>query len=691
MSVKVLITGIILIVVPLFLLFGGIPASQISIQGDVFVDEREYLGLDGKTYGHNIVVPLPSGSDSPSPTSSNINSQRTNNFLIGFQGNNSVTVNTRFQISGTHGRTVSLSRSSHFANAQLKYDDKSFITPSLSFSYGIVNGVVEQLTEKPIRYASDGTIYIEAMDRHSFKVGCTYLNNICFGDMRPPASYEVPCVESETDKVISWNSKAFLQECGSTSGVAGWDYINSGAYTYYSPTRVVVGQCDRDAGWSYWEELDRGCALYSRTSSGVRYKYGGLLAPYNDVSTVRIAFNVPDSDGDGVDDLDDLAPNNANISTLIRAQEELSNLDTLVDQKQKEYNDLIGQIEPLEREVFTLQSNIYSNELTISQQTQTISSLTSDIENKSVQLGNINQELQIGITHLVRKQKELQALQKLSNNITFEIETNVEDARRVYNLFSNTTSKFELEVDSLQSQLEMVNWDGQEQLRDNVFSIVDSIRSSIQIMKGEQKQIISLIDTIDQLVKEKEQIELSSQSKITELEGVIATQTALITSQEVNILDLVNVAQSLNNQIDIHQTTITKNKNKIKELNTAILKIGELELEKISIQEQLTNAQIDQAKAETLIDIINSDIRAIEDRFGITADQMSTKVIELAEDNQELELKILELEGTLISLYEENKSLQDRVNIAKAFNKVLIGMMVVGVLFIGFYFVNRKK
>jgi septal ring factor EnvC (AmiA/AmiB activator) len=471
--------------------------SMISFQGTPYTDEGPYKGLNGITYNHHITIYLESGEDRTSDGTA-INSQRTKSIVIGHVFGDTIMINNRYRIEGTYYRYVSQKTSRQAAWASINFGDESFRTNLIKSNYNYYRGTLPYLVEKPVRYSGDSTIYIESIDIANFRYGCDSISCYNWIDMRPPSDWNIPCLITEEDIP---NKRGYWSRAGECK-ITGFDYISRDQWDWYWKT--------------YW--------------------YTGLLPDAQEKARVIIAFNVPDSDGDGVDDIDDIRPDNPEIafpaqvedylyqlqsnitmlenlkkqyeSDIASLQEQRDNLQKEIERKDDEINRLSTQIADLKKVRDDLNSVIQS--LTTEKET-----LQSKVDELSIQIIQLEEQINKLSSQLAEVSSQLEEIRKLQKSLADEISASAP-------LLDSVSSNISYAIDQVTAFNNTLN-DMQNIIESSSLSSSDkqSLVNYIDTLRTSSNNIYNTLIIVNRLIEEKK----ASDARILELSAELNART----------------------------------------------------------------------------------------------------------------------------------------------------------------------
>lgn len=486
---------------------------------NIALDEGNYVGLNGKTYAHHVIVPLNSGDKY---VGGYLNTEGTTEFLTSYIDYDKAVVNQRFKIQATYRTKVFPESSEQYGSAKLLYDEKVFDTGTIKTFYKYKSTGHLYLNGKPVRYAGNDNIYIESFGTEQFNNGCTYNNDVCYGDLRPPADYNVPCVIADRNywtygrKTFSATKEGEQGEIGSCEPTFPRNTICYDNPIYASKK----GECKAVHGAKYRDPSDWYLAIFWTT-----YYYEGIFADSSTTGTALIAFNVPDRDGDGLDDIYDLEPDDPNIAISSDVHKRILALQNQIDDKE-------NKIDSLEKEKVALQNQINSLNGTINDKKDELAKILKDLEDANTELEDLKDELRIisqkladGLLELSILNNDSITLQDTNNELTLDTIEEVDASLLLVDLMDKNSDNILSNISYLKDIMENeIDWAGQDELKQSTKDALEQVETQAKHTKNVMVSLKNSLLNSKKLLEEKAILEEESirkskimQDKINEL------------------------------------------------------------------------------------------------------------------------------------------------------------------------------
>lgn len=325
---------------------------------------------------------------------------------------------------------------------------------------------------------------------------------------------------------------------------------------------------------------------------GRTYWYQNIFSGLNQNPIVTIAFNVPDSNGNGVDDLNDIAPHDPQIKTLNEDKAQLKLLTSELKTKQSALD--------------TAKSNLNTVNVQLNAKLILITQLNTDINKLNIKLTNEGkqyQSLQSEVNNLQKLSMQLNALVIQSTTLTKNIGKNLNNAAQLITTMDTKLINMENIIQS--SSLTTTE-------KNNLINMISSIRTSNQ-------QLSVLIGQTQKLVTQQES-----------LQQIILSKNKIIEQQETTINQMTTKLNNANVKLILLGIELKSRQNAILKLNT------ELKLK----QNELNNVNIN---LTTVKNLLNTKLELIS-QINTELNSLNTKLVNEGKQYQLLKSQVIKLE-----------------------------------------------
>jgi len=436
------------------------PTSQSS-----YLDEGN-ITLNGVFYNHHITLFAPSSNSIGDNGGSGTWSK---SFYISKVYTSGIWIPTIVKLKIFHSATYKLHTSQDAVWYQIYDSDSGKLWQT---SGNVLTNYNEYLAPEVTAYkgiSQNSNLYI-GIDKSqimSFRVGCNAVYTCYNVDARPKASFNVPPIIITTQKQLERTKYATTGYWKSTNPyIKGWHYkyLSHIGGQLITPGYLLY---DDDA-WAYdlmW----------------TTYWYQNIFSDYDINPIVTIAFNVPDSDHDGVDDLNDISPHDPQITTIVQAKNSLTLLTSQLKSKQIALNIATSKLN-------TVNSQLNAKLKVITKLNTNILVLNAQLTNKEMQY----QSLELQINKLQNMSNQLNSLILQSNKITQNISNNLAMAHGI--IVNMDTKLTNMENIVKTSSLSQKN-------KNNMITTISSIRTNNQ-------QLLVIIQQTQSLLTQQKSLQL---------------------------------------------------------------------------------------------------------------------------------------------------------------------------------------
>lgn len=622
--------GVVLLITFIAILFQAVSKSS-AVSVNAPLDEGAYTGLDGVKYNHS--------------------------YLIGIDSQNNILkiarVNSRGDIYIPNVVEFTLSANTKYDNGgdlvypsvdvSMSYMDE-FGAPSgsplsvrLQSTYSGYNSRPSLSSNTPRASSGSGSLklYAEARSVFSFHSGYADFSSFQSVSKLPGASTGAKRLTVATEYSESFSKCSALSS--SPLGIPDRiDCVKSGSGGYDSNMATwKSGDTEARVAERYW--YSSGPSYFLRWS----VPYTNLLQP-GIGQTVLVAFNVPDSDGDGADDLDDLAPYDPLISTIERAKTDVEYYSILLKNKQAEYDAIQDEIEHLRSDRGALLEDIASSQDELAVTAEELRSLQTQVSESEARLRMISAELGRKLALAQTNQLALTVLYDKMSILSQDAESNINLLVKLDEEVGIGIEQKRKDTAGIRATVDVVNWAGQEDMKQMIEAYITNMERSLET---DEKQHTLLVSTHASLKKNQEDTRAvlsESQARLLDMEKQLQDMQKLANAQGEVLEENKDAIEGMSSILTVLLGKINENSNEISRLRVIATEETKLEAEKAEILEQLVTQTIDLATAQERLRIINSSLSGLRIQAG--GDALS-KIERLEGENSGLRQRVAELEG----------------------------------------------